>query len=228
MTTEPSHTPDAEPSAESMLRLVAERLVAESACDLRDDTGQSIELWLISADGATIVASAPRLAVRAGMQLEWRTQLGGQPVVATFVIDEAAYRSERRAHVQLTAKRIRTEAKQRRHARRGLAAPATLTAISCDRIVDGDWIPATLIDISDSGVGLTTTDTRPRPGDRFRLDLHLLQNRLKTDIRVARTSPHDHGRTYLGCSIIADIAQTTEQITRILERLDAAAEGHAA
>ena len=227
MTADPTQTPDDEASAEDALRLLAQRLVAESACELRTDTGQWIELWLIAAEGATIIASAPRLAVRAGMQLEWRTQLEGQPVVGTFVIDEAAYRSERRARVQLTATHIRTEARQRRHARRGLGAPATLTAITCDRIVDGDWIPATLVNISDSGVGLTTTDTRPRPGDRFRLYLHLLQTRLQIDVRVARTLAHRHGRTYLGCSIIADAVQDPDQITRILQRLDAA-QAHAA
>jgi c-di-GMP-binding flagellar brake protein YcgR len=100
------------------------------------------------------------------MQLEWRTQSEGRPVTVTLAIQEATYRSERRAHVHLTVTGVRSDTKQRRHARRGLAAPATLTAIACDRIVDGDWITATLVDISDSGVGLTTSDNRPRPGDR--------------------------------------------------------------
>ena len=36
------------------------------------------------------------------MQLEWRTQSEGRPVTVTLAIQEATYRSERRAHVHLT------------------------------------------------------------------------------------------------------------------------------
>jgi PilZ domain len=202
---------------------MAERLLAESACELQTETGEAVEVWLISADGATVIGSAPRLAVRAGMELEWRTQFEGQPIIATFVIDEAAYRSARRAHIRLTATGVRIEAKRRRYDRRGLAAPATLTAITCDRIVDQDWISATVVDLSDTGVGLTTSDDRPRQGDRFRLDLRLLQNRLQADVRVARISRDVQGRSYLGCTILAETLQDKAQLPRLLQRLDAAA-----
>src|SRR5947208_16787760 len=92
MATDPDAMPDSD-QRDTDRRLLADRLVGESACELQADTGEWIEVWLISARGATVIGSAPRLAVRAGMRLEWRTQLQGQPVVATLIIDEATYRS---------------------------------------------------------------------------------------------------------------------------------------
>jgi hypothetical protein len=222
---EPQNCSD--PCDDALLRLLAEQLVNESATDLQTEGGQWIEFWLISAIDTTVHASAPRLDVRAGLQLEWRTQLDRRPIIATLALEEATYQSEHRARVRLRLTCARSEPKRRRHNRRGLAARATLTAITCSAVVDGDWIPATLVDLSDSGFGLTTTDTRPRPGDRFRLDVHLLHARLQADIRVARVARHDHGGTYLGCSLVATAADTTEQISRILRRLDDA-QGNAA
>jgi PilZ domain-containing protein len=210
-----------DPCDDALLRLLAERLVNESATDLQTDSGQRIEFWFISAIDTTVLASAPRLDVRAGLQFEWRTQLDRRPIIVTLALEEATYQSEHRARVRLRLTGTRSEPRRRRHNRRALATPATLTAVTCSAVVDGDWIPATLIDLSDSGIGLTTADTRPRPGDRFRLDVHLLQARLQADIRVARVGKHDHRRTYLGCSVIA-AADTTEQISRILQRLDEA------
>lgn len=207
-----------------LLVRLAQQLVDESACELLTDGGESIEFWFISAAGATVAASAPRLEVRAGLQLTWRTQIEGCPIVTELVLDEATYRSERRAQVKLTLTGARSEPRHRRHARRGLAAKATLTAVSCGGIVDGDWIPATLTDISDSGVGVTTPDTRPRSGDRFRLDLHLLHARLETEVRVARVSKRPQGETYLGCSLISSSADASEQLRAILRRLDSAHE----
>lgn len=212
---------------DALLRRLAECLVEESACELRTESGQEIEFWFISADDVTVLASAPRLDVRAGLRLEWRTHLDGRPIIATIVADDAAYQSERRARVRLTLVHARSEPKRRRHSRRGLTARAVLTAINCSAIVDGDWIPATLADLSDSGVGLTTTDTRPRPGDRFRLDFVLVHARVQTDVRVTRLTAYNHGRNYLGCSVIAGSREFTDQIGCILRRLDGAQESAA-
>jgi hypothetical protein len=220
-TPEPQNPSDLRDNA--VLRLFAQRLVEESACDLLTDSGQRIEFWFISAVGTTVTASAPRLDVRPGLELQWRTQVEGRPTIATLLVEDATYRSERRARVQLTVTGARSEPKRRRHSRRGLATRATLTAINCSAIVDGDWIPATLTDISESGIGLTTTDTRPRPGDRFRIDCHLLQARLQAEIRVARVSPRGQHQTYLGCSLITKSPDVTEPMSRILQRLDDAA-----
>jgi PilZ domain len=211
-------------SENPLLVRLAQQLVDESACELQTGDGESIEFWFISAAAATVVASAPRFEVRAGLELTWRTQLDGRPIVTTLVVDEATYRSERRAQVKLTLTRARTEPRQRRHARRALATKATLTAVNCSGIVDGDWIPATLTDVSDSGVGLTTADTRPRSGDRFRLHVYLVHARLETEVRVTRVSKQRHGEAYLGCSLISDSDDGTEQLRAILKRLDGAHE----
>jgi PilZ domain len=215
---DPTHRSDSPGNA--LLSGLAVQLVEESACELQADSGQWIEFWFISADGTTVLASAPRLEVRAGLLLKWRTHIDGRPVVTTLIVDEATYRSERRANVKLTVTGARSEPKQRRHARRRLAARATLTAVSCSAIVDGDWIPATLTDISNSGVGVTTTDARPRPGDRLRIDVHLLNARLRAEIRVARVSMRSHREAYLGCSLVDGSGDVAEQLRVILQRLD--------
>lgn len=214
-------------SENPLLVRLAHQLVDESAYELQTGDGESIEFWFISAAAATVVASARRFEVRAGLELTWRTQLDGRPIVTTLVVEEATYRSQRRAQVKLTLTGARTESRQRRHARRVLAAKATLTAVNCSGIVDGDWIPATLTDVSDSGVGLTTADTRPRSGDRFRLHVYLVHARLETELRVTRVSKRRHGDAYLGCSLISDSADGAEQLRAILKRLDGAHEAAA-
>jgi hypothetical protein len=100
MPADPRRTVQAEPG-DADLPLLAERLVAESACDLQTSDGQAIEAWLISSHGTTVVATAPRLSVRQGMELVWRTHLDDGPVAVTLVIADAGYRSERRADVAL-------------------------------------------------------------------------------------------------------------------------------
>jgi hypothetical protein len=174
---------------------------------------------MIAADGATIAASAPRLAIRTGMSLEWRTRLGDTPVVATVLVEDAVYHSEQRARLRLRVTAVRDDTAQRRHPRRPIALSASLTAISCDRIVDNDTLPATILDISATGIRLRTNDPRPRPRDRFRLSLHSLGARLDTEIRVMRTHP-GAANIELGCAFIDLSPDGAIQIAHILSRLE--------
>jgi PilZ domain len=210
---------DAEPDNDPRLPAVAAALVAASACDLRSQTGETIEIWTIEADGPTITASAPRLAVRAGMSFLWRTRFGDTPVVATVLVEDAVYHSERRARLQLRVTDVRDDGARRGHPRRSIALPAALTAVSCDRIVDGDTLPATILDISDTGIRLRTSDPRPRPRDRFRLNLHSLGARLETDIRVMRAGAYA-ANVDLGCAFIDLSPYAANQISHILSRLE--------
>jgi PilZ domain len=210
---------DTEPENDPRLSAVAADLVAASACDLRSQTGETIEIWTIEADGATLTASAPRLAVRAGMSFLWRTRVGDTPVVATVVVEDAVYHSERRARLQLRVTEMHEDETQRRHPRRSIALPATLSAVSCDRIVDGDTLPVTILDLSNTGVRLRSSDPRPRPRDRFRLTLHSLGARLEADIRVMRTGANP-ANAELGCAFIDLSPPAANEITHILNRLE--------
>ena len=202
------------------LSRLASELVAESACELRADSGELVEIWLIDAAGPLVTASAPRLKVQSGMRFTWRRQNLDAPMAVTLVVEEATYQSQHRARLRLRVDSVHADGARRRHGRHGIAVQATLTAISCDRVVDHDIVSGTVVDLSQHGIGIRTADHRPRPGDRYRLDMHSLGGHLQTDIRIKHISRHPDSN-HLGCSIIdTDTgAHASHQIAAILARI---------
>ena len=163
----------------------ASALVSSSVIEVETDRGDTIELWTIASDGDTVSASGPRLAVADGMKLTCRLvgDRGVQTVSA--VVEAAEYRSAARASLRLRIVDVAIEEYQRRAPRLSVRAAATLRATVSDRVVPGESLAITMVDLSESGVGLTTTDDRLRAGDRFMFTSRFLEGAIIGEVRVA-------------------------------------------
>jgi hypothetical protein len=187
--------------------------------DVVTDRGDEIELWTISSDGEMVAASGPRLQVASGMHLTCRLVGDRGVLTVAAVIESAEYRSASRASLTLRVVDVGIEQYQRRAARLSVRAPATVRAMVCDRVVPGETIAMTITDLSESGVGLTTTDDRLRAGDRFRFTSRFLEGEITGEVRVAYVAQSaTPGVVIAGCFFL-DRAPVADVINRVLARL---------
>jgi PilZ domain len=211
---------------EPTLTEAAALLAAASVVDVETDRGESVELWTISSEGQSVVASAPRLSVATGMRLECRLATPDAPLHVWAVIESAEYRSQSRAALTLRVLDVESEGYERRAPRMPLAASGLLRAAVCDRIPPGERIAARIVDLSESGVGVLVDDIRPRPGDRVWLSARFIEGELGADLRVAHIRPTGRrGETLVGCSFIEPEA-VASVVSRVVARLGGASRDH--
>src|SRR5450432_928272 len=115
---------DTDPTPLPNLTEAAAMLVEASAIDVETERGDTIELWTISNDGATVMGSAPRLMVAEGMQITCRMAHGGHPIEVRAVIDSAEYRSESRAAVVVQVLDVLAHGYRRRSERLSVSTAA--------------------------------------------------------------------------------------------------------
>jgi hypothetical protein len=202
-----------------LLDEVAGLLVDASAIEVTTDRGSSIEVWTISATGATIRASAPRLDVAEQMQLSTRLSLEGVPHVVTLVIEKADVQSESRAALTIRVVSAQADSYQRQSERYTLAAPATLTALVCGRVVPGEQVSASVADLSETGAGIRTTDARPRAADLMHLYCRFIEGAIDSDIRIMRATNEPGGTYKIGCTFIDPPPATIDLVRRVLDRV---------
>jgi hypothetical protein len=196
----------------------ASLLVAASVIEVDTDRGGHLALWTISHAGVVVSASGPRLAVAQGMQLRCRALTATGPVIVCGVIEEAEYRSAARASLTLRVTHVRRENELQRGSERvALATSATLRALICDRIVPDELLAVTLVDVSQTGCGVTTSDARVRVRDPLWLSARFLEGEVATDIRVARVSKHHDTLTVGG--VFLDPGPSPAVLDAVLTRL---------
>jgi hypothetical protein len=194
-------------------------LVEASAIDVVTDRGETIELWTISSDGDLVTASGPRLAVAGGMHVSCRLAYGGQPIQVEAVIEEAEFRSQARASLNLRVVDVASHGYRRRTERLSLSSAAALRALVCDRVVPGEVIPVTITDLSDAGCAMTLTDTRIREGDRMALKARFLEGEVTADVRIVRIHSPSPDVYAAGCYFISATAAAQSVLERVLARL---------
>jgi len=204
---------------EPTLAEAAAMLAAASVVDVETDRGESVELWTISSEGQSVAASAPRLSVASGMRLECRLATEDAPLHVWAVIESAEYRSKARAALTLRVLDVESEGYERRAPRMPLSASGVVRATVCDRIPPGERLPARIVDLSESGVGIVVDDIRPRPGDRIWLSARFIEGELSADLRVAHVRPTGRGgQMIVGCSFI-DPEALRGVVSRVVSRL---------
>jgi PilZ domain len=208
------------PTLETQLTLeqAAALLVAESAIEVETDRGDTLEIWTISHQGGVVSASAPRLAVSTGLQLRYRAVTETGPEYIHGVVETAEYQSTARAAITVRVTEVsRLAALEQRSARYSVATPATLRAIVCDRIVPDQVLPVTLVDLSETGCAVTTSDRRVRVRDRLWLYARFLEGEISTEIRIARTTA-DLNSVTVGC-VFVDPGPDAAVIRQVWTRL---------
>jgi PilZ domain len=211
---------------EPTLAEAAAMLAAASVVDVETDRGESVELWTISSEGQSVAASAPRLSVASGMRLECRLATEEAPLHVWAVIESAEYRSQARAALTLRVLDVESEGYERRAQRMPLTASGVVRSVVCDRIPPGERVPARIVDLSESGVGILVDDIRPRAGDRMWLSARFIEGELGADLRVAHVRPTGKGdQMVVGCSFIEPEA-VRDVVSRVVARLGGAGRDH--
>jgi hypothetical protein len=211
---------------EPTLAEAAAMLAAASVVDVETDRGESVELWTISSEGQSVAASAPRLSVASGMRLECRLATEDAPLHVWAVIESAEYRSQARAALTLRVLDVESEGYERRAPRMPLSASGVVRAAVCDRIPPGERLPARIVDLSESGVGILVDDIRPRPGDRMWLSARFIEGELGADLRVAHVRPTGRrDQMVVGCSFV-DPDAVRSVVSRVVSRLAGSARDH--
>jgi len=207
---------------DELLSLGAGALVDESAIDMTTDDGGVLEVWTISSNGAAVRASAPRLDVREGMQLECRIIIGSFPHRIQSVVEQAEVQSQSRASVTLRVTDVALDGKRRRSHRRAVSMPATLTALVCDRLVPGEHLSGMINDLSEGGIAISVPDLRPRAGDRLRVRARVFEGTIDCELRIVSARASDSaGSLLLGCAFLEPPAEMVATLRRLLERIEA-------
>jgi len=214
-----SRMTDSEPTPLPTLTEAAAMLVEASAIDVETERGDTIEVWTISHEGATVTGSAPRLLVAAGMQITCRLAHDGHPIEVRAVIDAAEYRSESRAGVVIQVVDVLAHGYRRRSERLSVNAAASLRALVCERVVPDEVIPVTLTDLSEAGCSVTLTDSRPRSGDRMMLTARFLEGEMAVDVRIVRTHSPRPDVYVAGCYFISASIEAQGVLEKVLSRL---------
>jgi hypothetical protein len=203
---------------------VAQALVAESAIDMRDESGATVEVWTISCDGGVVSGSALRLQVQEGMTLAAELMVDGLPYAIRARVETAGYRSEKRASLSMRVIRVRPAAARRRERRGQLDVAGGLRAVSCDRIPDQHELRVTLADLSRSGLGVRAEDVRLAAGDLLDVHCRFFEGPLDASLRVTSVTPIAPGDLRVGCRLEGIDAPTSEMLERVVDRLCGASE----
>ena len=174
----------------------------ESAIDMTTDDGRMLEVWTISSEGPAVRASAPRLEVREGMQLECRVFIDGLPHRIVSVIEEAEMQSQSRAALILRVSEVALDGQRRRSKRVDVSFAANLTALICDRLVPGEHLAGMIGDVSEGGVAISVPDVRPRDGDRLRMRARAFEGTIDCELRIVSARAADSaGSLMLGLRV---------------------------
>ena len=185
-------------------------LFAGMTAELETDAGVLIPMQATGMKGAKVWATAPRLAVAAGMPLRGRIIVPeeAQPWLVRFETEDASFHTNELARVRLRAVSVGPDHSRRRTQRVPAGGVAWLIAVSCRDVVDGDRIEGTIVDLSESGVAFATRRVL-RIHDRLIFNGRFFAEHVEAEVRVTSLRDGANGRTIAGCAFVdINAAQT--------------------
>jgi PilZ domain len=171
--------------------------------------------------GAKVWATAPRLAVRAGMTLRGRIIVPeeAQPWLVRFETEDASFHTNELARVRLRAVSVGPDKSRRLTQRVPAGGVAWLIAVSCRDVVDGDKIEGTIVDLSESGVAFATRRVL-RLQDRLIFSGRFFAEHVEAEVRVTSLREGEHGRTIAGCAFIDINSAQRARVQRLIAAAD--------
>lgn len=164
--------------------------------------GGVVTLDLHSQEGAYIVAEAPRLRVRAQLDLLARTHDGpGGGYDISMTVAEVLRQTEWMATVNLRVLNVQRRESQRTTPRAAVEELALLHVLGARAIAEGEEFDVRLADLSPSGVAFVT-DRTFHIGDRFAMMATIGGQVLRLQARVLQTSASHYGRQRVGNEIL--------------------------
>ena len=114
------------------------------------------------------------------------------------------------ARIELRPERVVPDEQRRNDPRFPAGGEAHLVAVNCQEVVDGDNVRGRIVDVSASGVAITT-DRVLRRGDRLRFLGRFFTEAIEAEVRVMSIRGADTGRRIYGCRFLEIDAQSRDR-----------------
>jgi hypothetical protein len=161
--------------------------------------GGSVQLSLLEIRDGELWGTVEQIDAKPGIRLTIPLETadrGGYAVECT--ITQTYFLGGRESGASLTVDEVRRRKPYRVKERVESDATATLHVISSTTCPDSSVLLARLLDISSSGVGIST-DQRIEPGDRFQIDTVVQDIQVVGQITAVQSSRMAFGRWRVGC-----------------------------
>ena len=180
-----------------------------------DPAGREVQLTPTEHSGTRLTVTAERLRVSEAAELTARVHGDDlRPWVVRFTTESAEYHTPHLALVELRARGIKLDERHRKSDRTAHGGHATLVAVNCQDVVDGDVVEGSIVDISDSGVAFLTRRLL-RQGDRLLFTGRFFATLVEAEVRVARVA-EESGQLQVGCMFIAIASSERAKLRRLM------------
>jgi hypothetical protein len=188
------------------------------AVDAFSSDGGVVTLRILPERGPFLVAEAPRLRVREGLDLLVRRNDpagGGHDISLT--VAEVREQADWMARVLLRVLDVRRRHGQRVTPRARLEETATVHVLGARAIAQDEEAEVRLADLSPSGVAFVS-DLTFHVGDRVAMLARLAGRTLRLQARVLQTAEAHHGHQRVGCEILQIADDDRRRITELTTR----------
>ena len=192
-------------------------LRAARALGLRTRDGAEVPVEAVEIEGEPLFGYEPRFRVSAGLELSARiVDPGGEPWTLQLWVVRAEVAGPHTARIELRPERVVKDEQRRNHPRFPAGGDAHLVAVNCQEVVDGDNVRGRIVDVSASGVAITT-DRVLRRGDRLRFQGRFFTEAIEAEVRVMSIRGADTGRRIYGCRFLDIGEESRERLKRVVD-----------
>ena len=192
-------------------------LRAARALGLRTRDGAEVPVEVVEIEGDRLIGIAPRFRVSAGLELSARiVDPGGEPWTMQLRVVRAEVAGSDTARIELRPERVVPDEQRRNDPRFPAGGEAHLVAVNCQEVVDGDTVSGRIVDVSASGVAITT-DRVLRRGDRLRFLGRFFTEAIEAEVRVMSIRGADTGRRIYGCRFLEIDDESRARLQRVLD-----------
>jgi hypothetical protein len=191
-------------------------LCAARTVGLRTRDGAEIPVDVLEIDGDRLIATAPRFRVSIGLELSARiVDPGGEPWMLRFRVIRADVAGPDTARIELRPEDVAPDDQRRLDQRFPAGGDVELVAVNCQEVVDGDSLRGRIVDVSASGVAITT-DRVLRRGDRLMFRGRFFTETVEAEVRVMSIRGADTGRRIYGCRFLEMADESRDRLERVL------------
>lgn len=203
-------------------REVAAHMVADGVVQMELERGTDVEVSILRHQDGELVGRVRRDGLTAASTVVCRRLITGVPHLVCIHVDEVVRCSDGYDELRLRLTSARPDPLHRLSDRHSVAVGASLTAVRCHQVMEGERIPVNVVDLSVRGVGVTTTNPRVLVYDEFRFECRVFEGNVECDVHIARvvTDWPRPGTNLIGCAFVTPAPETGAILSRVADRFE--------
>jgi PilZ domain len=202
--------------------VVAALLVADRVVRMEPKRGVLVEVRLVGHHDGQLAGTVRRDSLTAASDIVCRRFVAGIPHLVGLHVDSVVRSPDGYDEVRLSLISATPDPHHRVSDRHPLAVEASLTAVHCHQLIEGDRIPVHVLDLSERGVGVTTANSRVLVYDEFRFDCRVFEGTIECDAQIVRvvTGWPRPDTNLVGCAFANPAPETRAVLSRVVDRLE--------